>query len=186
MQEKLNKSEMAKALCMVETTLKSYLNEDKKPSAAELGVDGSSIFWQDRAVFVTLKIRGRLRGCIGHIFAIEPLWASIRNNAIAAAVEDHRFLPLTIGELASVTPSLSILTPPKSIKSINDFKVGRDGIIIESGNKRAVFLPQVAPEQGWDRETTLGHLAQKAGLDSLGWKKSGVIFSTFLAQVIGE
>ena len=139
----------------------------------------------DGACFVTLHLGGELRGCIGHLEASEPLWQNVVRNARAAAFSDPRFLPLSPAEFAAVTLDISVLTPFRPISGPEAFIVGRHGIILEKGGNHAVFLPQVAPEQGWDRETTLTHLALKAGLPPDGWRRSAT-FSVFEAVVLGE
>ncbi len=135
--------------------------------------------------FVTLKKRGALRGCIGTIEPVEPLWEAIVGNAINAALNDWRFSSVKESELEEIDIEISVLTPPREVPKAEDFKVGTHGIIIEKDGRRAVFLPQVAPEQGWDRETTLSHLCQKATLPPDAWKE-GTRFWVFEAQVFGE
>jgi AmmeMemoRadiSam system protein A len=135
---------------------------------------------------VTLKKRGMLRGCIGHIYPVEPLWRSIRDNAIAAAVEDRRFPPVSAEELGDLDLEISILTRPESVAGPEEFEVGRHGVVLQAHGRRAVFLPQVAPEQGWDRATTLSQLARKAGLDLDVWRTPAATLSVFEAQVIAE
>jgi uncharacterized protein (TIGR00296 family) len=88
-------------------------------------------------------------------------------------------------ELPAIAIEISVLSAPRYVDSYNDIVVGRDGVILEKGNRRATFLPQVAPEQGWDLATMLSHLAMKAGLPADGWKQ-GARFQTYTAQVFGE
>ncbi len=140
---------------------------------------------EKRGVFVTLTRNNELRGCIGYIFALLPLWQAVIENARNAAFRDPRFAPLMPGELDDIAIEISVLTPPEAIADINGFEVGRHGIILKKGVHQAVFLPQVAPEQGWDAETTLMHLSLKAGLAPDGWKK-GAQFEVFEAEVFGE
>jgi AmmeMemoRadiSam system protein A len=135
---------------------------------------------------VTLKKAGDLRGCIGHIEAVEPLWQDIRDNAVAAALYDRRFTPVQAAELASLELEVSILTPLTAVAGPAGFEVGRHGVVLSQSGRRAVFLPQVAPEQGWDRDTTLNHLARKAGLLEDAWRQPGARFEVFEAQVFGE
>ncbi len=136
-------------------------------------------------VFVTLTQRGALRGCIGHIVGSEPLVAAVIENAISAAQRDPRFPPVTAAELASLEIEISVLTPLQAVSGPQDIVVGRHGVVLERGGRRAVFLPQVAPEQGWDRDTMLDHLALKAGLPRDAWRK-GANFEVFEAFVFSE
>ncbi len=140
----------------------------------------------DGACFVTLSEKnGALRGCIGHLEASEPLWRNVIRNARNAAFSDSRFFPVTAEELPNLRVEISVLTPAKKIASLDEFVIGRHGIILEKGRNRSVFLPQVAPEQGWDKDTTLTHLALKAGLSADAWR-TGATFYTFEAIVFHE
>lgn len=137
----------------------------------------------DFATFVTLKISGELRGCIGSLAPSEPLYLSVHHNAVNAAENDYRFRPVAANELACITIDVSILSPIREIPSIDDFKLGQQGIILAKGASRAVFLPEVALEQKWTKEDTLMHLSLKAGLDRNAWK-SGARFSVFESAVL--
>ncbi len=139
----------------------------------------------DFGVFVTLKKHGDLRGCIGSIVATEPLFQGVIRNTVNAAIHDPRFPPMTSAEEPDVDIEISVLTPPRDVPGPDDILVGRDGVILGRGNSRAVFLPQVAPEQGWDLDTMLTYLARKAGLPGDAWR-SGASFQTFQAHVFGE
>ena len=140
-----------------------------------------------RGAFVTLNDRttGALRGCIGEILPMRPLVEAVAARAVDAALHDPRFRPVTERELANLRVEVSALTPPKLVASWRDIVLGRDGMTLEKGRAFAVFLPQVAPEQGWDLPTTLSYLAQKAGLPSDGWR-DGATFETFQAEVFQE
>ena len=137
----------------------------------------------ETATFVTLKIKGNLRGCIGSLAPVEALYLSVHNNAINAAVKDFRFPPVQPVELPRLEIDVSILSPIRDIASLDEFKLGRQGIIMEKGMHRAVFLPEVAVEQGWTREETLSYLSRKAGLPSDAWKQ-GAQFQVFESVVI--
>lgn len=150
-----------------------------RPAIAELS--------EMRACFVTLHdASGELRGCIGNIKAFEPLGENLVRNALNAAFSDPRFPPLDPEELNEVRIELSILTPPVPLADPLAFVVGEDGVILRQGTRGAVFLPQVASEQGWDQRTTLEYLSRKAGLPSDGWERPGCEFQTFRAEVFGE
>ena len=137
--------------------------------------------------FVTLndKTTGALRGCIGEILPSRPLVEAVAARAVDSARNDPRFSPVSERELASIRVEVSALTPPKRVASWRDIVLGRDGMTLEKGNAFAVFLPQVAPEQGWDLPTTLSYLAQKAGLPADAWRE-GATFETFQAEVFHE
>lgn len=174
------------ALRLVRRTLESFLGSGRAPSEGELGVPAGGPLRDERAAFVTLKRDGALRGCIGHIFPVQPLWADLRDNAIAAAVSDSRFLPVRKEELEALEIEVSVLTPPRPAAGPEAFEVGRHGVVLQAGGRQAVFLPQVAPEQGWDRDTTLSHLARKAGLGPQDWRRPDAAFLLFEAQVFAD
>lgn len=136
--------------------------------------------------FVTLEEDGDLRGCIGNLEAFEPLGENLLRNAINASRSDPRFPPVEAEELPHILIELSILTLASPIESVEEFRIGLDGIILRAAGRSAVFLPQVAPEQHWDRETTLRYLSRKAGLPDDAWRRPGARFFTFQAEVFGE
>jgi AmmeMemoRadiSam system protein B/AmmeMemoRadiSam system protein A len=145
----------------------------------------SPVLREPRGVFVTLKKRGNLRGCIGRMIPDRPLAELVGTMALQSAFEDPRFSPVTLRDLADLEVEISVLTPMKPVSGPDDIIVGRDGVLLRKGGKSAVFLPQVAPEQGWDRDEMLNHLSQKAGLPSGAWRE-GASFLTFQAIVFGE
>jgi len=138
-----------------------------------------------RGVFVTLLKRGELRGCIGHVPPDTPLVNLVGAMAVKAAFGDPRFEPLGDNELDAVEIEVSVLTTPKEVGGVGDVVIGRDGVILHKDGRAALFLPQVAPQQGWGREETLEHLCLKAGLERWCWKENAKI-STFQAVVFGE
>lgn len=135
------------------------------------------------ATFVTLKIRGDLRGCIGSLAPVEPLYLSVHHNAVNAAMHDYRFSPVQSAELPDITVDVSILSPIRDIPNLDDFKLGQHGIILGKGMARAVFLPEVATEQRWTKEETLTYLSQKAGLSADAWRH-GAQFQVFESVVL--
>jgi len=138
-----------------------------------------------RGGFVTLHERGELRGCIGEIVPRREIWKVVREQAINAAFHDPRFDPLEPGEMKAIDIEISMLTPPHPVASWRDIVIGKHGMVLSKNGRSAVFLPQVAPEQGWGIEETLTHLSMKAGLPSDAWQ-SGADFLVFEAQVIHE
>ncbi len=137
--------------------------------------------------FVTLNDRAThaLRGCIGEILTVRPLVEAVTARAADSALHDPRFNPVSPSELAGLRVEVSALTPPKPVASWRDIVLGRDGMTLEKNGHFAVFLPQVAPEQGWDLATTLTYLSQKAGLPPEAWRE-GAAFETFQAEVFHE
>ncbi len=132
---------------------------------------------QKTGAFVTLKTKdGQLRGCIGRILSSEPLYKTVHAMTLAAAFNDSRFVPIIQDDLAHITLSITILTQPVKVANYHDIIIGKHGIVLYKKNPQgnitatAVFLPQVAIEQKWDREKTLEQLSIKAGLSSNSWK----------------
>ena len=121
--------------------------------------------------FVSLHKHGRLRGCIGHFGEDYPLHEIVAEMARAAAFEDPRFMPVTRDELNDLDIEISVLTPMRHIKSLDEFELHRHGIYIKKGYRSGTFLPQVADEVNWTKEEFVGHCSQdKAGLGWDGWK----------------
>jgi AmmeMemoRadiSam system protein A len=139
---------------------------------------------QSRGAFVTLHEDGQLRGCIGSITAYAPLDETVREMAIAAALEDPRFQPVTEAELGKLQLEISVLSPMFAIAP-EDVVVGRHGLMITHGGHRGLLLPQVPVEWGWNRETFLAQTCRKAGLPEDQWKK-GAKLEAFTAEVFGE
>lgn len=135
--------------------------------------------------FVTLTIDGRLRGCIGHIGDDIPLGVVVNEMAEAAAMDDPRFPQLTRAEFPEIKIEVSVLTPLQRIKSIDDFELHRDGLLIRKGYRSGTFLPQVADEVNWTKDEFFGHCSQdKAGLGWDGWRNADLF--TYRAIVFSE
>jgi AmmeMemoRadiSam system protein A len=135
--------------------------------------------------FVTLHVRGTLRGCIGHIAADDALGQVVPRCAIAAASDDPRFPPLTASELPAIEIELSLLGPLEPIAGPEDFEIGRHGLVVELGWSRGLLLPQVATEWKWDREMFLSQTCRKAGLPADAWRKGAKLWR-FDAEVFDE
>ncbi len=143
----------------------------------------SSTLKEKRGAFVTLHKHGKLRGCIGYIRAVKPLYQTIREMALAAAFQDSRFTPVTKSELNDIDIEISVLTPLRKISSLDEIEVGKHGIYIVKDYYSGLLLPQVATEQGWDRKTFLEHTCIKAGLPGDAWKDSNAEIYIFSADI---
>lgn len=141
---------------------------------------------EKRGAFVTLKIGGQLRGCIGYIIPVMPLYLTVREVAESAALKDPRFPPVSISELPELEYEISALSPIEKVGDVNEIEVGRHGIIMRRGYHQGLLLPQVATEYGWTLEEFLQHTCMKAGLSPDDWKKAGTEISIFSAEVFGE
>ncbi len=181
----LSSDEKGLLLALARRQVDAYVNRQERLAKESLDVTLTSRLKADCGTFVTLKQGGRLRGCIGNIMPVKPLYQAVLDNAVNAAHFDRRFKPVQPEELARTTVEVSVLTPPVKQQDWRDFVIGRDGIILSKPEGSAVFLPQVAVEQGWTLEETLNHLSRKAGLGLDGWRK-GATFQTFEAIVFHE
>jgi AmmeMemoRadiSam system protein B/AmmeMemoRadiSam system protein A len=136
-----------------------------------------------RAVFVTIKSHGRLRGCIGQIRATKPLYLAVADAALSAAFSDPRFRPVTLAELPGLEFEISVLSPFRPVKDPDQIVIGRDGLFIVRGARGGLLLPQVPVEQGWDRRTFLRGICRKAGLPEDAWHQPGTRLYSFTAEV---
>jgi hypothetical protein len=125
--------------------------------------------------FVTLKIGGALRGCIGRFVSAEPLYTVVNESAISSAFEDPRFSPLTKDEYLNTNIEITVLGPLKKISNIKEIILGKHGIYITKNGRAGTMLPQVATENGWTVEEFLGYTSRdKAGLGWDGWKNADI------------
>jgi len=181
----LTEQDKEQLLALARKTIVSALRTRRVPQESELGVTISDAMKCPRAAFVTLKKHSQLRGCIGDIFPQRPLYKSVIRNAINACVNDRRFLPVTEEECNDITIEISALTAPEPVASADKIRIGTDGVVLSKDGHSAVFLPQVAPEQGWDVNQMLTRLSLKAQLPADAWKE-GASFLVFQADVFGE
>jgi AmmeMemoRadiSam system protein B/AmmeMemoRadiSam system protein A len=169
-------------LAFARETIRRFLVTETVPLARGF----SPRAYRNRGVFVTLKKHGELRGCIGHIPSDASMPRLVGAMALQSAFNDPRFEKLRPSELKDIEIEISILSPPKTVGGPSDIVIGRDGVFINADGSGAVFLPQVAPEQGWNRDQMLDNLCLKAGLPANRWRRGGVTYATFQADVFGE
>ena len=139
-------------------------------------------------MFVTLRKGGRLRGCIGSFEARDDLPTMVRTMAIAAA-GDPRFvqMPISLAEFADVRVEISVLSPLRRVDDPSEIQVGPHGIHVKRGPLVGCFLPSVATDNGWDRETFLTQCCgQKAGMDPGAWQSPDTEISVFTVEKITE
>ncbi len=136
-------------------------------------------------VFVTVRVKGKLRGCLGYVGEDRvPLCDIVRDRAAAAATRDERFLPVQPDELPDLHLEVSILSPLELLTDIQNLEVGRHGAIISLAARRGLLLPQVASERGWDRTAFLENLCAKARLPRDSWKQAKI--HTFTTKKFGD
>jgi hypothetical protein len=145
------------------------------------------VLLQPLGAYVTYEQEGALRGCVGRIEADRPVYLNVQYAAVAAALADSRFPPITPEELKDLTIEVTLLQPLRQVGSPDEIQIGRDGVLMRVGaDKGALYLPQVPPEQGWDLQTTLVHLSRKAGLPDDAWQHGDAQFFTFAGQWFRE
>jgi uncharacterized protein len=137
-----------------------------------------------RGAFTTLHLDGKLRGCVGYVYPVKPLWRTVAETAAAAAFNDTRFSPVTAAEAQRLKIEISVLSPVVPIAA-EDIEAGRHGLVITLGSRRGLLLPQVAVEYGWDAGTFLQETCHKAGLPPDAWER-GAIIEAFTAEVFHE
>jgi AmmeMemoRadiSam system protein B/AmmeMemoRadiSam system protein A len=141
---------------------------------------------QPLGAFVTYTQDGELRGCAGRLEGDRPAYLNVQYAALAAALADSRFAPITSEELDGLTMEITLLNPIRQIASIEDIQIGRDGILLRVKDKAALFLPQVPLDEGWDLAQTLVALCRKAGLSDDAWQRSDALLYVFTGQWFGE
>jgi uncharacterized protein len=192
----VTRTEAHSAILLARRAIEARLgpNPPKDPAAPFQGSAMAPIFDERRGVFVTLKAHpsGLLRGCIGYPLPVHPLRLAVPRMAVAAAVEDPRFPPLSAREWPHVRLEISVLTPPElmdgtsPVDRVNGVMVGRDGLIVEADGEAGLLLPQVAAEEGWDAETFLAATSEKAGLGLDAWRRPDAVVYRFSAEVFAE
>lgn len=186
----INKTEQNFLLKLARQSIEYYLDHN-----FQLKVDDSDLPFKDliekRACFVTLKIDGQLRGCVGHLEPIRPIYKDVIENAVAAAFYDTRFWPLGKEEVGQIKIEISILSLPKKLSHqksqdlIEMLQRTKPGVIIQKGTHKATFLPQVWEELS-SPEDFLSNLCLKAGLDSKDWQRKQIDISTYSVEAFKE
>jgi AmmeMemoRadiSam system protein A len=139
---------------------------------------------EPRGAFTSLYLSGNLRGCVGYVTPLYPVYRTVAETARAAAFDDNRFSPVTAQEAPLLEVELSILSPAKPIRP-EDIEVGRHGLVIGRHGRRGLLLPQVPIEHGWDRIAFLEQTCRKAGLPLDAWQQ-GATVEAFTAEVFGD
>lgn len=183
MNDFLTPSEKQNLLKIARQTIREYVTNGKVPKVDDKILSHGLL--KTSGAFVTLTENGKLRGCIGNFTTTGSLYQTIQEMAVAASTNDHRFSPVTADEIDIIDIEISVLTPMQKINSVDEIKLGRDGIYIKKGINGGTFLPQVATETGWTLEEFLGHCARdKAGIGWDGWKDADIYI--YQAIVFGE
>jgi hypothetical protein len=155
----------------------------KEKRVYEISAPAFESLVQERGAFVTLKKKGELRGCIGYIAPVEPLYLTVRDVAAFAALRDTRFPQVRPAELGELEYEISVLTPFQRVFDVKQIRVGQHGLLIKRGVYEGVLLPQVPVEQGWDTKTFLEQACLKAGLPPRAWQEEETDIFLFSALV---
>jgi AmmeMemoRadiSam system protein A len=138
--------------------------------------------------FVTLRRGEELRGCIGHVSADQPLTEVVARMAVAAALEDPRFPPVTPAELPLLRFEISVLSETTILPDPDPARIrpGQDGVLVRRGWRQGLLLPQVATEQGWDAVELLASACRKAGFAADAWRQPDTEVHVFQVEAFGE
>lgn len=184
----LSSTEGQAAVQLARDAIETYLRTGEMLDGSEIQLP--PIFNEVRGVFVTLTKNNDLRGCIGHPYADSLLKHAIADSALSAALRDPRFPPVKKEELNDIKVEVTILTkpylvdvPPKDLPS--SIKVGKHGLIVKSGYRQGLLLPQVAPENDFDEIEFLNHTCIKAGLPHDAWVTGAEVYA-FEGQIFSE
>lgn len=164
-----SRAEKIQLFRIAENSIRAMLYQNKRLALDEKDMPDN--LKRPFGAFVTLKVNGALRGCIGRFISSDPLYTVVRESALSSAFDDPRFTPLTKEEFDKIEIEITVLGPLKKIKDISEIVLGRDGIYIKKGYRSGTMLPQVATENKWTVEEFLGYTARdKAGIGWTGWK----------------
>ncbi len=181
-ERKLTSAQQGELLRVARRTLEAALARGQRPAADRQ----DPALTEPRAVFVTLKKQGLLRGCIGCFEPDAPLIEQVQNMAIKAATRDPRFPPVRAEELKDIEITIEVLSPIRPVASPSEIRVGEHGVIVVQGLRRGVYLPKVATEQGWTREQMLTSLCRKkAGISPNAWRDGAKLY-VFTTQSFSE
>jgi AmmeMemoRadiSam system protein B/AmmeMemoRadiSam system protein A len=180
----LSEAQQSELLSLARRSLQDHLISGQETT---LDPPDDAVLSRHVGAFVTLLLDGELRGCIGHMQGDAPLYQTVAQAAVDAAVNDPRFPPLPPAQLDDVEIEISVLSPFKRVRDVHDeseIEVGRHGLYLLYGQQRGVLLPQVPVQQNWERAEFLEQICAKSGLPLDCWEQATLY--TFTAQVFGE
>jgi AmmeMemoRadiSam system protein A len=169
-------------LKLARMTLEAYFSNAKTPACDAC----SEALQTQHGAFVSLHRKRDLRGCIGQLYPDRELFKIVQNCAISAAVEDTRFLPVTQEEIKDLDIEISVLSPFRRVRDVEEIEVGKHGLYLVHGHFRGLLLPQVAIQYRWDRETFLAQTCRKSGLPESAWRDPLTMIYIFEAEVFSE
>jgi AmmeMemoRadiSam system protein A len=167
-------------LALARQAITAAVAKEPAPALPALAADPGAC-----GAFVSLHLRGRLRGCIGMIESPGPLAETVARCAVAAALEDPRFDPVTPNEVPELEIEVSILSPLRAVRA-DEVEPGTHGLRIRRGYASGLLLPQVAARYNWSRERFLEETCHKAGLPPAAWREPDTRIEVFTAEVFAE
>jgi AmmeMemoRadiSam system protein B/AmmeMemoRadiSam system protein A len=179
----LTKPEKDTLLQIARKSVETAVREGKQYECSTGGLEALA---QERGAFVTLTEHGQLRGCIGYVSPLKPLYLTVRDVARMAALQDRRFRPVTANELRDLQYEISVLSPLRRVRDIQEIRIGQDGLLIHTVEREGLLLPQVASDEKWNRATFLEQVCYKAGLAAGAWRNDDADLFRFTALVFGE
>jgi len=175
--------ERSELLALARKSVEYAVREHK---AYEPSASASEVLNEERGAFVTLRMSGELRGCIGYTSAVKPLYMTVRDTATFAALRDPRFPPVSASELSQIDYEVSVLSPFRRVLDVRQIKVGQHGLLMKNGVYEGILLPQVPVDEKWDRKRFLEETCAKASMHSGCWKEENTDIFMFTAVVFGE
>ena len=172
--------ERRRAVSLARRALEARVRRTPAPSAERGGE-----FDRHAGAFVTIYANGELRGCLGRIDTRWPLGRTIAHLGEAVADEDPRFPAVVPAELSAIDVEVSVLTPERDVRRLEEIEVGRHGLIVEQGVRLGLLLPQVATGRNWSAREFVEQTCVKAGLPRDAWER-GARLLVFEAEVFGE
>ncbi len=178
----LDPTEKAALLKLARMTLDYKLNNKTAP---EFPPPGGGLA-ERKGAFVSLHCGDDLRGCIGQLYPDRELYKIVQHCVVSAALEDTRFAPVERDELPELSIEISVLTPFRRIRKMEEIEVGKHGLYLVQGRFRGLLLPQVATQYAWDRITFLKQTCRKSGLPESAWQDPQTLIHTFEAEVFSD
>jgi AmmeMemoRadiSam system protein A len=175
--QQLAQTDRRQLLDLARAAIEAAVRRDPKPALNPVALSPDLLV--PAAAFVTIHEHGQLRGCIGMMRLDVPLWENVQEAATAAALDDPRFLPIAESELPALELEVSVLEPLVELRDPAEFVAGRHGIVVERDGRRALLLPQVAAELGWDAERMLEAVCRKAHLPGRAWRDAATRLYVF-------
>jgi len=177
-----NSADKIALLKLARRTLEAYFSNTKTPACDAC----SDALLALKGAFVSLHRGEELRGCIGQLYPDRELFRTIQHCVISAAVEDPRFLSVTQEEIKHLDIEISVLSPFRRIRDIEEIEVRKHGLYLVQRSSRGLLLPQVATQYGWDRETFLAQTCRKSGLPESAWRDPRTTIQIFEADVFSD